>query len=69
VAVQVQLRYRSEPVAALLTPVACQESDRQAGRPYRCRLDFDADQFSITPGQAAVFYEQDKLLGGGLIHL
>jgi tRNA-specific 2-thiouridylase len=68
-AVQVQLRYRSEPVAALLTPVSCQESDRQAGRPYRCRLDFDADQFSITPGQAAVFYEQDKLLGGGLIHL
>jgi tRNA-specific 2-thiouridylase len=67
--VQVQLRYRSEPVAALLTPVSCQESDRQAERPYRCRLDFDADQFSITPGQAAVFYEQDKLLGGGLIHL
>jgi len=65
--VQVQLRYRSDAVQALLTPVDCEDSDRQASRPHRCRLVFEEDQFSITPGQAAVFYEGDKLLGGGLI--
>ena len=36
-------------------------------RPHRCRLDFAEEQFSITPGQAAVFYAGDTVLGGGLI--
>lgn len=62
-----QLRYRSLPVPALLTPLPATDADRQAGRPYRCRLEFREDQFSITPGQAAVFYAGDALLGGGLI--
>jgi tRNA-uridine 2-sulfurtransferase len=33
----------------------------------RFRLDFDAPQRAITPGQAAVLYEGDRLLGGGFI--
>ena len=35
--------------------------------PHRCRLDFAEEQFSITPGQAAVFYDGEVCLGGGLI--
>ena len=65
--VQVQVRYRSAPVAALLSPLPATEADRAAQRPHRCRLEFAEEQFSITPGQAAVFYEGDVLLGGGLI--
>ncbi|MFN5837360.1 MAG: aminomethyltransferase beta-barrel domain-containing protein, partial [Pseudanabaena sp.] len=33
----------------------------------QARIVFDEPQFSITPGQAAVFYRNDLLLGGGLI--
>ena len=65
--VAVQIRYRSGPVQALLTPVPATPADAAAGRPHRCRLQFAEEQFSITPGQAAVFYDQDMVLGGGLI--
>lgn len=65
--VAVQVRYRSEPVAALLTPLPATEADHQAGRPHRARIDFASEQFSITPAQAAVFYDGEVLLGGGLI--
>ncbi|MFO0016383.1 MAG: tRNA 2-thiouridine(34) synthase MnmA [Synechococcaceae cyanobacterium] len=63
----VQVRYRSEPVAARLIPLTAQDSDHEADRPHRCRLEFQEPQFSITPGQAAVFYADAVLLGGGLI--
>ena len=65
--VEVQVRYRSQPVAARLTPQTAKADDSQRGRPYRCRLDFAEEQFSITPGQAAVFYRGEVVLGGGLI--
>jgi tRNA-specific 2-thiouridylase len=65
--VEVQVRYRSDPVAAWLTPLPATEADAAAGRPYRARLEFVEPQFSITPGQAAVFYAGAVLLGGGLI--
>lgn len=65
--VGVQVRYRSSPEPALLTPLPASDADHAAGRPHRCRLDFKDDQFSITPGQAAVFYAGEVLLGGGLI--
>ena len=64
---QVQVRYRSEPVAARLIPLPATDADRAAQRPYRLRLVFAEEQFSITPGQAAVFYAGEVLLGGGLI--
>jgi tRNA-specific 2-thiouridylase len=65
--VEVQVRYRSGAVAARLSPLPSTEVDAAAGRPHRCRLDFAEEQFSITPGQAAVFYAGDRVLGGGLI--
>jgi len=67
IAVEVQVRYRSGAVAAQLTPLLATEADHAAGRPHRCRLEFAEEQFSITPGQAAVFYAGDRVLGGGLI--
>ena len=33
----------------------------------RARITFDAPQRAVTPGQAAVFYDQDRVLGGGWI--
>ncbi|MBD2570622.1 tRNA 2-thiouridine(34) synthase MnmA [Anabaena lutea] len=54
---EVQIRYRSQPVPVTVIP--CEDS--------RVRLVFDEPQFSITPGQAAVWYEGDKVLGGGII--
>ncbi|MFO0055604.1 MAG: aminomethyltransferase beta-barrel domain-containing protein, partial [Dolichospermum sp.] len=54
---EVQIRYRSQPVAVTVIPLA----------DSRVRLVFDEPQFSITPGQAAVWYDKDKVLGGGII--
>jgi tRNA-specific 2-thiouridylase len=64
---EVQVRYRSLPERALLTPLPPTAADRDAGRPHRVRLEFAEPQFSVTPGQAAVFYAGDVVLGGGLI--
>jgi tRNA-specific 2-thiouridylase len=53
----VQIRYRSAPVGVTVIPL----------ENSRVRLVFDEPQVSITPGQAAVWYENDKVLGGGII--
>ncbi len=54
---EVQIRYRSAAVPATITPIA----DGQV------RIVFDEAQPSITPGQAAVWYDGEMLLGGGII--
>ncbi len=64
---EVQVRYRSKPVIAKLIPLEPLEKDIKAKRPYRCMLEFKNEQFSISPGQAAVFYSGEVLLGGGII--
>jgi tRNA-specific 2-thiouridylase len=56
IAAEVQVRYRSSPVPVTIIPL---ES--------RVRVVFDEPQFSITPGQAAVWYDGEKVLGGGII--
>ncbi|MEH1874362.1 tRNA 2-thiouridine(34) synthase MnmA [Nostoc sp.] len=53
----VQIRYRSTPTPATVIPL----------ENYRVRLVFDEPQISITPGQAAVWYDGEKVLGGGII--
>jgi tRNA-specific 2-thiouridylase len=55
--VEVQIRYRSAAEPATVIPL---ENNR-------VKIVFDEPQFSITPGQAAVWYDGEVLLGGGLI--
>jgi tRNA-specific 2-thiouridylase len=61
----VQIRYRSVPVAATIWPVEA-KSESPDG-PTRVKIVFDAPQFGVTPGQAAVWYDGDTVLGGGVI--
>ncbi len=53
--VEVQVRYRTPPVRARLLSLS----------PLRLRL--LEPVFAVTPGQSAVFYLGDRLLGGGVI--
>lgn len=53
----VQIRHRHHPVAADVHPVA----------PDRVHVVLHAPQFAVTPGQAAVFYDGDTVIGGGWI--
>lgn len=56
--VRVQIRYRHRPASATLS-----------GNPDQgLRVRFDHPQTAVTPGQAAVFYLGDTVLGGGWIN-
>jgi tRNA-specific 2-thiouridylase len=55
--VQVKIRHRHEPAWATLTTAA----------EGLARAVFDEPQRAITPGQAAVFYDGDEVVGGGWI--
>ena len=55
---QVKIRNRHEAAAAMLYPTA---------RPDRVEVRFDEPQRAVTPGQGAVFYDGDLVLGGGWI--
>jgi len=53
----VRIRYRHKEVAAVLTPTG----DKTA------KIRFKTPQAAVTPGQGAVFYRDDEILGGGWI--
>jgi tRNA-specific 2-thiouridylase len=53
----VRIRYRHEPAAATIYPLADD----------RARVVFDKAQRAITPGQATIFYNDDEVVGGGWI--
>lgn len=53
----VQIRYRSPATPATIVPID----------DHRVRIVFDDPQFSVTPGQGAVWYDGEVLLGGGII--
>jgi tRNA-specific 2-thiouridylase len=55
--VRVKIRHRHEPARATLVPVADDE----------VLATFDEAQRAVTPGQAAVFFDGDEVVGGGWI--
>ena len=57
VRVMVKIRHRHEPAAATVEPL-----DATAAR-----VRFDIPQRAVTPGQAAVFYSGESVVGGGWI--
>ena len=54
--VTIKIRHRHNPAAATLT-----------GAGSQVHAQFDEPQRAITPGQAAVFYQNDEVVGGGWI--
>jgi len=54
---QVKTRYTAKEAEALVTPINGDQA----------HVRFDAPQRDITAGQAAVFYQEDVMLGGGII--
>jgi tRNA-specific 2-thiouridylase len=55
--VEVKIRYATPAVAATIQP----RSDTTL------RILFDEPQRALSPGQSAVFYRNDRVLGGGII--
>ncbi len=55
--VRAKIRHRHEPAWATL---------RMSG-PDEAEAIFDEPQRAVTPGQAAVFYDGDEVVGGGWI--
>jgi tRNA-specific 2-thiouridylase len=52
-----QIRHRHRPAPATVRPLG----------DHRAELEFDTPQIAVTPGQAAVFYQGDVVVGGGWI--
>ncbi len=55
--VRAKIRHRHEPAWATLEPVGSEE----------CIATFDEPQRAVTPGQSAIFYDGDEVVGGGWI--
>ncbi len=55
--VEVKIRYKARPAAAVVTPSGADQAEVRFEQPLR----------DITPGQAAVFYQGERVLGGGFI--
>jgi len=55
--VMVKVRYATPAVKATVQPI----------HPSRVRILFHERQRALSPGQSAVFYSDDKVLGGGII--
>jgi len=58
VSIKARIRYRAPEVPALLHPI-----DRQG----RAKVEFSEPQAAVTPGQSIVFYQDEDVLGGGII--
>ena len=55
--IKTRVRYRSRAFETTVSPL-----DRKTAR-----VKFNTPQLSVAPGQAAVFYQEDEVLGGGWI--
>ena len=56
--VEVKIRHRHDAAPATIAPT---------DSPDEVVVTFDTPQRAITPGQAAVFYDNDEVVGGGWI--
>lgn len=56
VALKVRIRYNHKEARAIVSPVK-----------GKFKIRFSTPQFAVTPGQSAVFYDKDRILGGGII--
>ena len=56
VEIKVRIRYNHKESLALVSPLN-----------GKLKVNFKKAQFAITPGQSAVFYDKDTVLGGGII--
>ena len=54
-----KIRYKAKPSAAAVVPITADSA----------RVEFDEPQRAVTPGQAVVFYDGDRILGGGYIEV
>jgi len=54
---KVKIRLQHEGAEATVSPY----------KNHRVKIVFDEPQMSVTPGQSAVFYVKDTVLGGGII--
>jgi tRNA-specific 2-thiouridylase len=59
--VGVKIRHRHAPAAAMIERIASDDGDDEI------LVTFDEPQRAITPGQAAVFYDGEVVIGGGWI--
>lgn len=59
ISAEVKIRYRSPSVPAQIIPLGNS----------RIKIMFEDHQFGVTPGQAAVLYNGDLVLGGGIIEM
>jgi tRNA-uridine 2-sulfurtransferase len=74
---QVKIRHKHEPASATIEPLPEASAASNSGVPASAsrnsspsgaaRITFDTPQRAITPGQAAAFYDGDKILGGAWI--